>query len=234
MAIEPETSEKLKDLMLTLGHGFRDIKVLKLALTHSSLIGENKHSYSSNERLEFLGDRILGLIIAELLVNLFPNENEGDLSRRHAELVRMETLGKVANSLQLGTFVFMAKGEERMGGRENSSLLADVCEAVIAALYIDGGLETASNFIEDNWQPFLKLNPIPPKDAKTILQEWAQKRGLPLPDYREIRRSGPAHQPNFTIAVTVVGEKQFSGSGQSKRAAEQKAAENMLKRISCD
>lgn len=234
MKIEPETPDKLNELMAALGHSFTDIQVLKLALTHSSLIGEDKFSNFSNERLEFLGDRILGLIIAEILLNLFPNEDEGDLSRRHAELVRMETLGKVASSLQLGNFVFMAKGEERMGGRNNPSLLSDVCEAVIAALYMDGGFKTASKFIEDNWQPFLQLNPIPPKDSKTMLQEWAQKRGLPVPYYKEIERSGPAHEPIFTIAVTVVGERQFSGTGQSKRAAEQEAAENMLKKLNCD
>ena len=220
--------------MVILGHQFEDIELLNLSLTHSSLIGEDKLHTVSNERLEFVGDRVLGLVVSELLLERFPEENEGDLSRRHAALVRMETLGDVATSFNLGKFVHMSRGEELMGGRKHLALLADTCEAIIAALYLDGGLNAATRFIKKNWLPHIELAPMPPKDAKTMLQEWAQKVGLPVPHYQEIERDGPAHAPVFTVAVEVVGQKQFTGCGLSKRAAEQQAAENMLKKIACD
>ena len=223
----------LKDLMVTLGHQFEDVELLNLSLTHSSLIGEDKFHVESNERLEFVGDRVLGLVVAELLLDLFPDENEGDLSRRHAALVRMETLGHIATSLNLGKFIHMSRGEERMGGRKHLALLADTCEAIIAALYIDGGLNAATMFIKKNWLPHIGIAQLPPKDAKTMLQEWAQKLGLSLPYYREIDRNGPAHEPVFTVVVEVMGQEQFTGCGLSKRAAEQQAAENMLKTVTC-
>ena len=228
-----KTESHLKDLMVTLGHQFEDIELLNLSLTHSSLIGEDKLHTVSNERLEFVGDRVLGLIVAELLLERFPEENEGDLSRRHAALVRMKTLGHVATSLNLGKFIHMSRGEERMGGRKHPALLADTCEAIIAALYIDGGLNAATSFIKKNWLPLIESTSLPPKDAKTTLQEWAQKLGLPVPIYREIERNGPAHEPVFTVVVEVMGHEQFTGCGLSKRAAEQQAAENMLKTVTC-
>ena len=226
-----KTKFHLKDLMVILGHEFEDIELLNLSLTHSSLIGEDKFHSESNERLEFVGDRVLGLVIADLLLELFPNENEGDLSRRHAALVRMETLGHIATSLNLGKFIHMSRGEDRMGGRKHLALLADTCEAIIAALYIDGGLDVTTTFIKQNWLPLIELAQLPPKDAKTMLQEWAQKLGLPVPHYLEIERNGPAHEPVFTVVVEVVGYEQFTGCGLSKRAAEQQAAEKFLKTV---
>ena len=132
-------------LMSEIGHTFKHSDLLRRALTHSSLIGDDSRHTESNQRQEFLGDRVLGLIVAEMLMACFPNETEGDMSRRHAALVRMEALDRVARDLKLGRHVRMSRGEEQSGGRENSSLLSDVCEAVIAALYQDGGLEVAQS-----------------------------------------------------------------------------------------
>ena len=159
----------------------------------------------------------------------FPNENEGDISRRHADLVRMETLNRVSRNLELGRHVQMSRGEEQSGGRENSALLSDVCEAVIAALYQDGGLDVARAFIEKHWAPLIEENLLPPKDAKTTLQEWAQGEGHPLPLYTETGRDGPDHAPSFTVQVTVKGLEPASGKGGSKRLAEQAAAASLLK-----
>ena len=217
--------------MNTIGYAFKDFQLLKLALTHSSLTAGEILPINSNERLEFLGDRVLGLVIAVMLLEGFPKEDEGEISRRHAALVKMETLARIAVTLDLGNFINMSRGEERMGGREQPAVLADTGEAIIAALYLDGGLDAASNFIRSNWQTVIDQTPLPPKDAKTMLQEWAQQKGLPIPSYTEILREGPAHKPIFTVAVEVVSQGQFVGSGYSKRNAEQKAAEQMLENI---
>jgi ribonuclease-3 len=146
----------------------------------------------SYERLEFLGDRVLGLIIAKLLFQRFPAEPEGDLARRLAALVRKETLA---------------------GGAENPSVLADACEAVIGALYLDGGLAAAERFVLSYWTPFLEAEDTPPQDAKTALQEWAQGRALPLPAYREVARNGPPHEPHFTVEVRVEGHEPARAQG---------------------
>ena len=225
--LPPETNLTL--LMADLGHSFATPDLLRHAVTHSSLIGDDKRHMDSNERQEFLGDRVLGLIVAEMLLERFPGEDEGDISRRHAALVRMETLGRVATDIHLGRYIYMSRGEERSGGRKNPSLLSDTCEAVIAALYQDGGLETARRFIEPRWASLIDANPVPPKDAKTTLQEWAQRDGRPLPEYAETDREGPDHDPVFTVEVKVDGLKPVSGTGGAKRLAEQDAAARLLK-----
>ncbi len=216
-------------LMAEIGHMFKHSDLLRHALTHSSIIADDSRHTESNERQEFLGDRVLGLIIADMLIVRFPNENEGDISRRHAALVRMEALDRIARDLELGRHVQMSPGEEHNGGRENSSLLSNVCEAVIAALYQDGGLEVARAFVEKHWAPLIEENLLPPKDAKTALQEWAQAEGHPLPLYTETRRDGPDHNPFFTVEVAVNGLEPASGKGGSKRLAEQAAAAKLLK-----
>ena len=167
MAEPPIPTTELKLLMAEIGHVFKNPYLLRHALTHSSLIGNDSRHTESNERQEFLGDRVLSLIVADMLVARFPNEHEGDISRRHADLVRMETLNRVSRNLELGRHVQMSRGEEQSGGRENSALLSDVCEAVIAALYQDGGLDVARAFIEKHWAPLIEENLLPPKDAKT-------------------------------------------------------------------
>ena len=221
-------------LMEKIGHNFQNTDLLRHALTHSSFIGDGSRHAESNERQEFLGDRVLGLIVADMLLSRFPDEHEGDISRRHAALVRMETLGRIATDLELARHVQMSRGEEQSGGRKNVSLLSNICEAVIAALYQDGGLKTARAFIERHWAPLIEENLLPPKDAKTALQEWAQGEGHPLPLYTETGRDGPDHDPIFTMEVAVTGLGRASGEGSSKRLAEQAAAAKLLKYLELD
>jgi ribonuclease-3 len=211
-----------------LGHRFDAPRLLREALTHASAAGEPAKSY---ERLEFLGDRVLALIVSDLLLERFPREAEGDLALRLAALVRREALAEVAADLGLGDYLILAKAEREAGVDANPALLADACEAVIGALYLDGGLAAARQFVEPRWAPMLTAEPKPPQDAKTALQEWAQGRALPLPSYRETRREGPPHEPVFTIEVSVVGYPPALGEGRSKRLAEQSAAGRLLARL---
>ncbi len=212
-----------------LQHHFENPELLRQALTHSSAAsGRGAADY---QRLEFLGDRVLGLIVSDLLYKRFTEEAEGDLARRLASLVRRETLAEVAAGLGLGRHIVLAKAEAEAGERDNPALLADACEAVIGALYLDGGLAAARAFVEPLWTPLLEAEPRPPQDAKTALQEWAQGRGLPLPEYREVGREGPAHQPLFTVEVSVRDRAPAVGEGRSKRLAEQAAAEALLESL---
>ena len=198
--------------------------LLQRALTHRSLQGAG----IGYERLEFLGDRVLGLIVADMLLAEFPKEEEGAIAKRHAALVRREALADVAAKIRLGDYIRMSEGEHAAGGRENPALLSDVCEAVIAFLYRARGLETARKFVWTHWITRLESAAEPPRDAKTALQEWLQGRGSPLPGYRTVRRSGPDHAPVFTVAVSVSGQDPMEAEGRSKRAAEQAAAKAML------
>ena len=218
----------LTALAARLGHSFKNPRLLTQALTHPSAVEAGSRSY---ERLEFLGDRVLGLIVADLLLAKFPKEAEGALARRLAQLVRRETLAQVAAELDLGRHLILARSERQAGEETNPALLADACEAIIAALYLDGGLAAAQAFVEPLWAPLLAADRKPPQDAKTALQEWAQGRGLPLPDYRELQREGPAHGPVFTVEVSVRGEPPAMGEGRSKRLAEQAAAGALLRRL---
>jgi ribonuclease-3 len=211
-----------------LGHRFKTPDLLVQALTHSSAADDRRRS---NERLEFLGDRVLGLIVARLLLETYPDEDEGQVSYRFSALVKSPTLYRVAESVGLEPYVRLSEGEASAGGRDNAALIANCCEAVIAALFIDGGLDAAETFVRRHWQPLLKEQPLPPKDAKTTLQEWAQGQGLPLPEYRVAEQRGPGHAPVFRVAVTVETLPTTEAEGPSKRAAEQSAAELMLRRI---
>jgi ribonuclease-3 len=215
-----------------LGYTFANRDLLREALTHRSAIdrqrGRNLDLRHGNERLEFLGDRVLSLAVADLLIGRFPDESEGELARRHAALVRAETLAEVARTIGLGAHLTLAESEEATGGREKPAILADACEAVIGALYRDGGLAVARAFIERYWVPRIEHDPEPPRDPKTTLQEWAQGRGLPLPSYREVGREGPPHAPQFVMEVTVRGRTPARGSGRTKREAERTAAIAML------
>lgn len=213
-------------LYLSLGHSFRRPELLDEALTHSSAGAGRDY-----ERLEFLGDRVLGLVVSRLLLQRFPDEKVGQLARRHAALVSEETLARVAERVGLGEFVRLSPGEEQAGGRANAALLADCGEAVIAALYLDGGMEAAERFIALQWTPMMAEAVRPPKDAKTALQEWAQGKGLPLPAYALVERSGPDHDPTFTVAAELRGLPRATASGKSKRAAEQLAAQALLRLI---
>ncbi len=216
-----------------LGHRFADPPLLAEALTHPSAHAR-RGPRLSYERLEFLGDRVLGLVVAELLWRRYPEEAEGELTRRHTGLVRRESLVEVARALGLGAFVILSPGEAQAGARENSSVLADTCEAVIAALYLDGGLEAARGFVHRYWEPLLQTAATPPRDPKTALQEWAQGRGRGLPIYETVAVAGPAHKRVFTVSARVEGVEPATASGGSKRAAETAAAAELIARLTAE
>ncbi|MCC6468762.1 MAG: ribonuclease III [Alphaproteobacteria bacterium] len=222
-------ADDLSALESALGHRFADRSLLQLALTHASA-GASR--LGDNQRLEFLGDRVLSLIVAELLYQRFPGEEEGALARRHAALVRQEALTEVARAIALGSHLRFAGGEAAGKRREGGAgALADACEALIAALYLDGGLAAARAFVARAWEGMITADPTPPRDAKTALQEWAQARGEPLPRYAIVGREGPDHEPLFTVTATLKDGRQAKASGANKRAAEQAAAAVLLEQI---
>jgi ribonuclease-3 len=204
---------------------FNNPEIFTLAMTHCGLVGED-----SNQRLEFLGDRVLGLIIADMIYRRFPDANEGELARRHAALVCGETLSGIAKTLGLGEHLRLSEGDDNLGVRDSMATLEDACEALIGALYLDGGIEVVTNFVHQYWGALLDVVQAPPKDGKTKLQEWVQGQGLPLPNYELLKREGADHSPIFTIEVRVVGLESSLGVASSKRAAEQIAADNLLKK----
>jgi ribonuclease III len=226
----------------TLGHRFAEPELLREALTHPSAMaaaggrpGRRASAPPAQprgyERLEFLGDRVLGLVVAELLYEAFPQEDEGALAKRLAALARRDTLARVAIAAGLHQHLVLSRAEAEAGGGRNPALLADACEAVIGALYLDGGLAVAERFIHRHWQPLMEAEAQPPQDAKTALQEWAQAAGLPLPVYETVRTEGPPHEPMFAIAVRVEGHPPTTATGRSKRAAEQAAAAALLAQL---
>lgn len=222
-------SEDIAALEQRLGHHFSDPDVLKLALSHSSA-----GAAGDNERLEFLGDRVLGVVIAEKLYADFPHEDEGGLAVRLNAMVRREACAKVAREAGLAPHIVMASSESSSGGREKGGILAGVCEAVIAALYLDGGMDTAKAFILRYWRVMFEDRVPELRDAKTALQEWAQSGVLPdkpQPKYRLKQRSGPDHAPLFMVEVELPGCESETGEGSTKRAAEQAAARAMLLRL---
>ncbi|HVJ35807.1 MAG TPA: ribonuclease III [Terriglobia bacterium] len=232
------TSPDLTALAAAIGHQFADIGLLRTAITHPSALtrnsgrrGPRQTGDADNQRLEFLGDRILGLVVAEMLFRNFPHENEGALAKRLAALVRQDGLSRVAKSIDLGKYLIMSRGEIESGGRDNPASQADACEAVIGAIYLDAGLEPARHFIMRMWSPMMNRDAKPPQDSKTALQEWAQAGGLPLPSYDVLESSGPPHDPVFTVSVTVEGHPPTSASGRSKRTAEQAAAAAFMARL---
>ncbi len=217
----------MADLEAQLGHGFRDKELLRRALTHSSASAR-----ASNERLEFLGDRVLGLVVAEELHRLYPDDSEGVLALKLNALVRKEACAAAAERAGLPEYLILASSEANSGGRNKAVILAGACEAVIAALYLDGGMEAARAFIERHWaDTFASLN-ADMRDAKTALQEWSQSGTVKsTPMYRLLRREGPDHAPRFVVEVTVANQAPQKGEGGSKREAEQSAAQAMLKRL---
>jgi ribonuclease-3 len=212
-----------------IGHRFSDVRLLENALTHVSGV-KTGDKHGSYQRLEFLGDRVLGLAISDLLFRSFPRADEGELSRRLADLVRMEACAEAAFALDLGPFIRLGAGEAQSGVRKKAAILADVCEAVIGAVFLDGGYDAALRFVERYWRERMLEPHRPLRDPKTMLQEWAHGRGLPSPLYRELERRGPHHRPEFRVAVEVPGFPLGEGKGASKRDAEQAAAAAMLAR----
>ncbi len=219
----------LEALAARLGHDFRDLSLLRLALTHASARVRDGAAID-NERLEFMGDRVLGLAAAELLYSRYPGAAEGELARRLNQLVRAETCAEVAKRWELGPLVLMSGGEAESGGREKRTILADACEAVLGAVFADGGFDAARIVVHRFWTTDVMATMVTPIDAKTALQEWAQARQRALPRYVSVGRSGPDHAPLFTIEVQVDGMEPARGEGASKRAAEQAAAASMLAR----
>jgi ribonuclease III len=219
----------LKDLCARLEHEFSDPALLKVALTHASARA-GACPQEDNERLEFLGDRVLGLAIAELLADSFPKAREGELARWFNHLVRAETCAEIAQEWELGTFILMSGGEAGSGGRSKKTILANACEAVLGAIFADGGYDSARAVVHRFWQPQLDMLELAAPDAKSLLQEWAQGRRLPLPRYLEVAREGPDHAPRFTAEVQIDGVAPERGTGANKRAAEQAAALAMLVR----
>ena len=209
-----------------LGYHFHDRQLLTTALTHRSLARERGDI--NNQRLEFLGDAVLGLVIADLLYHLFPSESEGDLSKRQVSLVNGEQLAVIAGTMQLGDYLRLSAGEEEQGGRKNPSNLEDVCEALLGALYLDGGLDAVRLVVTKFWRALAEAMQTPPKDPKTALQEWAQARSLPLPEYVVISADGPSHAPHFLIEVRVKGNAPLRGEAGTKKLAERLAATAML------
>lgn len=237
--------KQLQQFEAILGYHFQNIDMLRLALTHSSAIsmsGSGKTSQISaaktsdnkavadNERLEFLGDRVLGLVIAEILHTKFPYAPEGELARRYNRVVRKETCAEIAKELDLGPFLIMGEGEHDSGGRKKPTILADACEAVLGAVFLDGGYSHAQSIIHRLWSPRILAQDIAPSDPKSALQEWAQGRQLSLPKYVEVNREGPDHAPYFTTDVHINGLAPARGVGASKRASEQNAARTFLER----
>ncbi len=230
---------KLSELQEKLGYQFKNTQLLRTALTHASAIvkhesaNEKEHRYYY-EQLEFLGDRVLGLAISHMLYDMFPSEKEGDWAKRHSEAVREQTLAEISEAFNMGDYLFLSSGEQRSGGRKKKTILADVMEAVIAAIYLDSNYEAAQKFIETHWKDVLQRAPMPPEDPKTQLQEWLQAQGLPLPEYKLVSRSGPDHAPQFEVSIEVEGIKPITVTGTSKRRAEKKAAEMIIKEIEKD
>jgi ribonuclease-3 len=218
------------ELTQKLGHRFDKPQLLTDALTHPSIAGSRKKGGTAYERLEFLGDRVLGLIIAEWLYEKFPTESEGNLAKRHAALVNAEMLRVIATEIGLAQHVRLAKGEEAEAPRKNRATLPDAMEAVIGALYLDGGIEAAAKFIHRYWQKDVAVEAAP-ADPKTALQEWAQGQGLPLPSYKIVAKSGPAHAPLFTVEAGVKGHAPITAEGQSRRDAEKAAAALLLQSV---
>jgi ribonuclease-3 len=217
----------LDELLQKLGYRFEKPELLDEALTH---VSAPKAAGQSYQRLEFLGDRVLGLAIAELLYRTFPGAPEGELSRRLAELVRRESCAEIAISWDVGPHLKLGAGEAHSGERRNATILADVCEAIIGAVFMDGGYEAARGIVERAFQPLLEAPRRPLRDPKSALQEWAQGRGLPPPTYTIVEQTGPDHAPRFRVVVKVKGAENEFGLGTSKRIAEQAAARSLLLR----
>ena len=207
-----------------LGYQFANKDLLVRALTHASALGNAAEAGRTYQRLEFLGDRVLGLIVADLLIERFPDAPEGELSRWFHRLVSGKTCAQVAREMELEKYIRFT------GARPSQSVLGDACESVLGALYRDGGLAAARRMVERHWTPRIEAMQEPPRDAKTALQEWAHQRGGDAPNYVEIARSGPDHAPEFEIEVSLGIAAPERGQGRSKREAEQAAAAALLRR----
>ncbi|GJL85888.1 MAG: ribonuclease 3 [Micavibrio sp.] len=222
-------NKSLKALEEKIGHHFGDKDLLHTALTHSSTGHETNY-----ERLEFLGDRVLGLVVAQLLYEKFPEENEGDLAKRLASLVQGSMLAQMATQIELGDYIHFSEAERSAGGNENDNILADVFESLIGALYLESGLRAPEKLIHELWSDVLDTMIAPPQHPKTGLQEWAQGQSLPLPVYEIVSQSGPDHAPVFDIKLEVRGFDPIVAQGRTRQEAEKEVAREFLKKIKKD
>ncbi|QKX02026.1 ribonuclease III [Wolbachia endosymbiont of Dirofilaria (Dirofilaria) immitis] len=215
-----------------INYRFKNYSILEEALTHPSLNKRNsKNQIENYERLEFLGDSILNMVVSTILFKLFPKEKEGELAKRKTDLVCGNTIANVAKVIKLGDFIIMNNSERCNGGKCNLKNLENALEALIGAIYIDGGFRNVERFVTQYWKKLAKYMLNPPQDPKTSLQEWTQKNKLPLPEYELIKQAGPAHNPEFTISVYIKNYGRVSACASSKKVAEQKAAELMLEKV---
>ena len=221
-----ENKTNFKALEARIEVSFKNDELLRRALTHASA----RPPSSNNERLEFLGDRVLGLSIAELLHEKFADDDEGSLAKRFNNLVKRDACAEVARALDLGRFIILGSGEDSRDGRDKTSILADACEALLGALFLDQGYEIARDFVVREWTPLLDNDMGAMRDPKSALQEWAQGQGAGLPQYEIISRAGPDHAPEFVVEVIIEGIAPASGKGASKRRAEQAAAAVVIER----
>jgi ribonuclease-3 len=226
-AVTPTATEAVDALTARLPHRFTRPDLVLHALTHRSAADPRNRMLDSNERLEFVGDRVLALLIAEWLAERFPQEREGDLGKRLAALVAQDSLAKVAEAMGVGPALRIPANEEKSGVRRRASVLSDAVEALLGALYLDGGLDPARELVRREWAPLLEASAQPPVSPKTRLQEWTLGRGLGLPEYLHLSATGPSHAPLFVVRVIAAGH-DAEASGESKRAAEQAAAEKLL------
>lgn len=231
MKLAAERKQLLERLRVRLQTAVDDWELFNQALTHESYTHENLEELPDNERLEFLGDAVLGLVISQLLYQRFPHWREGEMARMKGFLVSSERLSHKATDLELGTYLLLGRGEESTGGRERTSLLADVMEAILGVLYLEGGMERAAACVEVLYREDLDITEPEGSDYKSRLQELIQKRHQALPHYRVQKEEGPAHLKKFQIQVSFRGEVMGVGEGPSKKEAEQAAAEAALERL---
>ena len=222
----------IKDLEAAIGYRFQNISLLQNALTHSSYANERWHdSLKSNERLEFLGDSILGMAVAEYLYRNFPNRPEGELTRMRADMVCETSLAAVADKIGLGEHLLLGHGEERFGGRKRASILADAVESVIAACFLDGGMEAARGFVTKYILIEVPVKQLHNADYKTALQELVQQKKDQVLTYALVGESGPDHDKRFEVEVSLNGRVIGTGTGSSKKRAEQMAAQSALENL---
>lgn len=220
---------RLDALETRIAYTFKDRALLERALTHGSY-GDGRRKVRSYERLEFLGDRVLGLIAAQRLFHEFDNVDEGGLAHRLNALVNKETCADVARACGLGDALKMSAGEERLHGREKTSILGDACEAILGAIYLDGGMSEAEAFFDRFWSEAFEALREQPKNPKSRLQEWAASSGHGTPEYHMLERTGPDHRPVFIVEVQLKGLPPAKGEGGSKAEAQKHAAIAMLER----
>ncbi|MEO9969334.1 MAG: ribonuclease III [Hyphomonadaceae bacterium] len=225
------SNDALDALQTKLDHHFKSRQLLDNAMTHPSALTSGDNGRHSNQRLEFLGDRVLGLVIAERLYERRPSEREGGLAPRLNRLVNKSACAEAARRMRLGEYLILGQSERDSGGADKESILGDLCEAVIAALYLDGGLKVARRFIERAWAEQFANPKARVKDTKSLLQEWAQKHGFALPLYETLGRSGPDHAPSFEVRVAVGPDYTETGKGPSKQDAERAAATALYNRL---